>query len=38
LTNPDGRLALGIHPSIYVHAERQRMLDAAAQYYSEDGG
>jgi integrase len=24
--------------SIYVHAERQRMLDAAAQYYSEDGG
>jgi integrase len=24
--------------SIYVRAERQRMLDAAAQYYSEDGG
>jgi integrase len=24
--------------SIYVHAERQRMLDAAAQYYSEDDG
>jgi integrase len=24
--------------SIYVHAERQRMLDAAAQYYSENGG
>jgi integrase len=24
--------------SIYVHAERQRMLDAASQYYSEDGG
>jgi integrase len=24
--------------SIYVHAERQRMLDAAAQFYSEDGG
>jgi integrase len=24
--------------SIYVHAERQRMLDAAAQYYSEEGG
>jgi len=24
--------------SIYVHAERRRMLDAAAQYYSEDGG
>ncbi|WP_256982649.1 site-specific integrase [Caballeronia sordidicola] len=23
--------------SIYVRAERQRMLDAAAQYYSEDG-
>ena len=24
--------------SIYVRAERQRMLDAAAQYYSEDAG
>ncbi len=24
--------------SIYVHAERQRMLDAATQYYSEDSG
>ncbi|OTP68234.1 phage integrase family protein [Caballeronia sordidicola] len=24
--------------SIYVHAERQRMLDAAAHYYSEDDG
>jgi len=24
--------------SIYVRAERQRKLDAAAQYYSEDGG
>jgi integrase len=24
--------------SIYVRAERRRMLDAAAQYYSEDGG
>jgi integrase len=24
--------------SIYVRAERQRMLDAAAQYYSDDGG
>ncbi len=24
--------------SIYVRAERQRMLDAAAQYYPEDGG
>ncbi len=24
--------------SIYVRAERQRMLDAAAQYYSEEGG
>jgi site-specific recombinase XerD len=23
--------------SIYVRAERQRMLDAAAQYYSEEG-
>jgi len=23
--------------SIYVHAERQRMLDAAAQYYAEEG-
>ena len=24
--------------SIYVRAERQRMLDEAAKYYSEDGG